>query len=239
MPFMPFHILGIWLRGLLSLAIPILAALCLMWWYDDSQVVERVEVVRPEVVRVESEPPGQVKTTVRPERVIEPAPAVRGTAPGAPEASGRPEFRFEPGWNRATAELAAAIALLAWAIVGRWIGSSLTSRLSSAGQSAGGSSGGGQSSSRSPERAEVRAPAGLSDWGPIAASEPQPEALRELRTGRVHRIRRPDGTELRVETYGPEDAPPLVLTHGWGATADEWYYQKQPEADPPTARKPL
>jgi pimeloyl-ACP methyl ester carboxylesterase len=75
--------------------------------------------------------------------------------------------------------------------------------------------------------AEVIAPAGLSGRGPIAAKEPQPEAPRELRTGHVHRIRRPDGSELHVETYGPDDAPPLVLTHGWGATADEWYYQKQ------------
>ncbi len=40
MPFMPFNILGIWLRGLLSLAIPILAIFCLKWWYDESRVVE-------------------------------------------------------------------------------------------------------------------------------------------------------------------------------------------------------
>src|SRR4051812_47365065 len=69
MPFMPFHILGIWLRGLLSLAIPILAAFCLKGWHDDSRVVKRVQVARPEVVRVEAEPSGQVKTAVRLERV--------------------------------------------------------------------------------------------------------------------------------------------------------------------------
>src|SRR4051812_5118215 len=28
------------------------------------------------------------------------------------------------------------------------------------------------------------------------------------------RIPRSDGSELHVELYGPEDAPPLVLTHG-------------------------
>ena len=58
MPFMPFQILGIWIRGLLALAIPILAILCLKWWYDDSWVVERPEPVRTEVVRVEAPPPG-------------------------------------------------------------------------------------------------------------------------------------------------------------------------------------
>jgi pimeloyl-ACP methyl ester carboxylesterase len=75
--------------------------------------------------------------------------------------------------------------------------------------------------------AEVIGPDRLSGRGPIVAEEAQPEAPRELRTGKVYRIRRPDGSELRVETYGRENAPPLVLTHGWGANADEWYYQKQ------------
>jgi pimeloyl-ACP methyl ester carboxylesterase len=42
--------------------------------------------------------------------------------------------------------------------------------------------------------------------------------------GQVHRLRRPDGTELYVEVYGPPDAPPLVLTHGWGLDCREWVY---------------
>jgi pimeloyl-ACP methyl ester carboxylesterase len=40
----------------------------------------------------------------------------------------------------------------------------------------------------------------------------------------VERLRRPDGTELHVESYGPPDARPLVLAHGWGAGAAEWAY---------------
>ena len=47
------------------------------------------------------------------------------------------------------------------------------------------------------------------------------------RTGTVQRISRPDGSELHVEFYGPTDAPPIVLTHGWGADATEWYYLKK------------
>ena len=27
--------------------------------------------------------------------------------------------------------------------------------------------------------------------------------------------------------YGPSDAPPIVLTHGWGADSTEWYYAKK------------
>jgi pimeloyl-ACP methyl ester carboxylesterase len=45
--------------------------------------------------------------------------------------------------------------------------------------------------------------------------------------GEVHRLRRPDGTELQVECYGPPDAPALVLTHGWGCDSTEWYYLKR------------
>lgn len=210
MPLMPFHILGIWIRGLLALAIPILAIVCLKGWYEDSsRVVERVEVIQPEP----APPDGAPRATVHVER--EPA--------GDPEAAGRREFRFEPGWNRPTAELAGAVALLTWAIAGAWIGRFL-------GSIQAGAAGSG-SASRSSGLAEVKHPDCLPDRGPIEAAEPQPETPRELRTGKVHRIRRPDGTELRVETYGPDDAPPLVLTHGWGANSDEWYYQKRHLSD--------
>src|SRR5205823_14486045 len=59
-----------------------------------------------------------------------------------------------------------------------------------------------------------------------ASDEPRAE-----RTGEVHRIRRPDGSEIRVECYGPPDAPPVVLTHGWGSDSTEWYYPKTHLAD--------
>jgi pimeloyl-ACP methyl ester carboxylesterase len=43
----------------------------------------------------------------------------------------------------------------------------------------------------------------------------------------VQRIKRPDGTELQVEMYGPPDGQPIVLTHGWGPNSTEWYYVKR------------
>jgi pimeloyl-ACP methyl ester carboxylesterase len=43
----------------------------------------------------------------------------------------------------------------------------------------------------------------------------------------VQRIKRPDGTELQVEMYGPRDGQPIVLTHGWGPNSTEWYYLKR------------
>lgn len=228
MPFMPFNILGIWIRGLLALAIPVLAIVCLRWWYNESWVVERAEVVR-----VEARPDGGVATIVRQEQVPQAAADERagmratGARAGGPAAAGRTMFRFELGWNRPTGELAAAVALLAWALVGRWIGRGLNATRLGLRGAVGSHAGGGGLSSRSSDEAEVIGPDWLSGRGPIAAEEPQPEVPREMRTGKIYRIRRPDGSELRVETYGPDEAPPLVLTHGWGANADEWYYQKR------------
>jgi pimeloyl-ACP methyl ester carboxylesterase len=47
----------------------------------------------------------------------------------------------------------------------------------------------------------------------------------------VSRLGRPDGSELRVECYNREDAPPIILTHGWGANSTEWDYLKKELSD--------
>ena len=52
----------------------------------------------------------------------------------------------------------------------------------------------------------------------------EPDATRG---GQTQRLRRPDGTELHVEVYGPPDAPPVVLTHGWGLDGKEWVYVRR------------
>jgi pimeloyl-ACP methyl ester carboxylesterase len=56
-----------------------------------------------------------------------------------------------------------------------------------------------------------------------------PKQSREGAT--VSRLGRPDGSELRVECYGREDAPPIILTHGWGANSTEWNYLKKELSD--------
>jgi alpha/beta hydrolase fold len=45
------------------------------------------------------------------------------------------------------------------------------------------------------------------------------------------RLRRPDGSELHVEFYGPENGLPIVLTHGWGLDSQEWNYLKRHLSD--------
>ena len=177
MPFMPFNILAMWFRGLLAIAIIAGGIYLAKRWFDESHVVV---------------PVGTSATSEGPllddQRVYVEAPAVPPV---------RSVFRFEPGVNRETGYLVAAIALLSLAALGGWalrLASILLGVLKGA-----------------PE---------------TAIDEPKPD-----RTGEVHRIIRPDGSELRVECYGPADAPPLLLTHGWGCDSTEWFYQKKSLAE--------
>jgi pimeloyl-ACP methyl ester carboxylesterase len=173
MPFMPFNILGMWFRGLLSVAIVAGGIYLLKRWYDQSNVVVPVHVNLPA-----SEPMNNGEA------------GGRGAAATLP---GKRVFRFQPGLNHETAYLASAVALFTWAVVGGWIrrGFSMT----------------------------------------LGGSRPAPGAAGnepgDYRTGEVHRITRPDGSELLVECYGPADAPPVVMTHGWGCNSTEWFYPKK------------
>ena len=62
-----------------------------------------------------------------------------------------------------------------------------------------------------------------------SAGDALPKRSRQAAT--EHRLSRPDGSELRIECYGREDAPPIILTHGWGANSTEWNYLKKELAD--------
>ena len=153
MPLMPFQILGLWLRGLLSLAIIGLGITLLREWNEH----RRVDVVVPGVADREGRPrEGE-------NRIVEAVPL---------------------GFNRPTAELLGGTALMLLSVGG---GSFVV---------------------------PLRRKQGQDD----------PKSIRE---GETHRLKRPDGTELQVECHGPPDAPPMVLTHGWGADGTEWYYAKR------------
>ncbi|MBV9873335.1 MAG: alpha/beta hydrolase [Verrucomicrobia bacterium] len=45
--------------------------------------------------------------------------------------------------------------------------------------------------------------------------------------GVVSHLSRADGSELHVECYGPEDAPAIILTPGWGADRTVWNYLRR------------
>ncbi len=195
MPFTPFQILGMWLRGLLSVAVLVGGVYLLKRWYDDAHVAEPAS--RREVTAESPRP------TPDPDRPAVPARRV---------------FRFEPGWNRNTATLAAALALLTWAFLGRPLAQGVAALAQPKG--AGGGPGSGPKS------------------GPLSGSGPDsgtltkdPDDPKSARNGEIFQISRPDGSELRVECYGPVDAPPIVFTHGWGADSTSWYYTKKALSD--------
>ncbi|WP_435008981.1 alpha/beta fold hydrolase [Tundrisphaera lichenicola] len=203
MPFMPFNILGMWFRGLLSIAILAGGIYLLKRWYDDSHFVE---VVIPAGEKVGSD---RWK-----ELVLE----------GVNDGSARRVFRFDPGWNQPTGELAAASALILWATLGRWIGNGLSLLTLRSGKPAGkvAPRPAGKRESKKIRRQKPKRQKSVLPLGPEEDEDPSSD-----RTGEVHTIRRPDGSELRVECYGPADAPPIIWTHGWGANSTEWFYQKR------------
>jgi hypothetical protein len=41
----------------------------------------------------------------------------------------------------------------------------------------------------------------------------------------------PDGSELRVESFGAAEAPAIVLTHGWGLDSTVWRYARRDLGD--------
>ncbi len=201
MLFMPFNILGIWFRGLLSIAILAGGIYLLSRWYDDShapEVVEEPVVTAPsDAVRREHVRPVATEITVPTRRI----------------------FRFDPGRNRPTLELAAALALLTWATMGRLIGNRFQMMFLRSGENSG-------TDLRVPESKKIRrrnAKLRKAMRTPLERDiDPGDE-----RTGTVHIINRPDGSAIRVECYGASDAPPIIWTHGWGANSTEWFYQKR------------
>jgi pimeloyl-ACP methyl ester carboxylesterase len=201
MLFMPFNILGIWFRGLLSIAIWAGGIYLLSRWYDDSHATAMIE---EPVVTAPSD-------SVR--RVDDRPVATENTVPT------RRIFRFVPGWNRPTLELAAALALLTWATMGRLIGNRFQMMFLRSGENAGTELPKRESKKIRRRNAKLRK----------AMQTPLEQDIdpSEDRTGTVHTINRPDGSEIRVECYGPADAPPIIWTHGWGADSTEWFYQKR------------
>jgi len=58
----------------------------------------------------------------------------------------------------------------------------------------------------------------------IAADPENVELSRALR-GRPVEVTSVDGTRLHAEVFGPEDAPSIVLAHGWLCAIEFWHYQ--------------
>ncbi len=56
-------------------------------------------------------------------------------------------------------------------------------------------------------------------------ADPAHAELARAPQGRSLDVRAPDGTALHAEVFGPDDAPTLVLAHGWLCSARLWHHQ--------------
>lgn len=61
---------------------------------------------------------------------------------------------------------------------------------------------------------------------PLLIAKPDKNPTRPER-GDHQMIASPTGSTLYVESHGPQDAPPVILTHGWGLDSTIWYYLRQ------------
>jgi pimeloyl-ACP methyl ester carboxylesterase len=165
---MPFQILAIWVRGLLSICFLILGPLFLYHWYRQADVLRQDTAV--------------TSTT-------QPTAATTRSGADIDYNNRAPHYTraFAPDWgfNRQTGLLLFGLAATLWAL----------------------------------------------PKGPLVSRRllrrPGPDEPRTMRTGEVRTLSRPDGSELRVEMYGPPDGQPVVLTHGWGLDSAEWYYARK------------
>jgi pimeloyl-ACP methyl ester carboxylesterase len=57
------------------------------------------------------------------------------------------------------------------------------------------------------------------------AADPENALLTSPPAGRPLRVEAIDGTALHAEAFGPEDAPTIVLAHGWTEALRFWIYQ--------------
>jgi pimeloyl-ACP methyl ester carboxylesterase len=63
------------------------------------------------------------------------------------------------------------------------------------------------------------------------SADPEWRRLNERLTGHELEVRSHDGARLHVESFGPEDAPTIVLVHGWMCALRLWRYQVEALAD--------
>ena len=56
-------------------------------------------------------------------------------------------------------------------------------------------------------------------------ADPDWQELSTPLQGRPAEVTSPDGTRLHVEVFGPEEAPTILLIHGWLESMDLWHFQ--------------
>jgi pimeloyl-ACP methyl ester carboxylesterase len=116
MPFMPFQVLGIWLRGLLALILLGVGLYLLREWYAHRTVYITE--------------PAPAARTESPHSDVDRGPARQGAEapPPAPQEGQVRRVDWQFGFNRETAYLLVGLALVGWSLGGRFLGPSLWRR---------------------------------------------------------------------------------------------------------------
>jgi pimeloyl-ACP methyl ester carboxylesterase len=60
----------------------------------------------------------------------------------------------------------------------------------------------------------------------LLLAKPDTDPMR-LERGTGQMLESPSGAKLHVESFGPADAPPLVMVHGWSQDSRMWFYAKR------------
>jgi len=61
----------------------------------------------------------------------------------------------------------------------------------------------------------------------LSKSRPNEPDPHRFESPRRETLERPDGSSINIEYFGREDGQPLVFVHGWNATSQEWFYQRE------------
>ncbi len=170
--FMPFNILGIWIRAIFSLLLLGVGIFLIAKWYENRKIVVM----------------DQIEVSQRVPEVDEKGALQFEPQTGELERVYTKQWRF--GVNRETAFLLGGTALICWSIFGGWV------------------------------------------WSPrmlrrVGTNEPTTARKVHENDSQVRMLQLPDGSRVRVEYFGPLDGDPVVLTHGWGLDANEWYYTRK------------
>ncbi|RAJ93194.1 pimeloyl-ACP methyl ester carboxylesterase [Larkinella arboricola] len=60
----------------------------------------------------------------------------------------------------------------------------------------------------------------------LSTNRPQEPEPHMFESDKHDTLKRPDGSTIHIEYYGPEDRQPIIFVHGWNASIKNWYYQR-------------
>jgi pimeloyl-ACP methyl ester carboxylesterase len=60
----------------------------------------------------------------------------------------------------------------------------------------------------------------------VSTKRPHEQPPRRVESDLKDTLKRPDGSTIHIEYYGPADGQPIIFVHGWNASLQNWFYQR-------------